>query len=60
MSDGANNGGAINPEEAIVYAKQNDIQVFSIGMGSTKKDAYGRVLLDEDLSNSKFFLYILH
>ncbi|PLW79638.1 aerotolerance regulator BatA [Candidatus Woesearchaeota archaeon] len=49
LSDGANNGGVITPDESIAYAKSNDIQVFTIGMGSKKTDAYGRVLLDEAL-----------
>jgi Ca-activated chloride channel family protein len=49
LSDGANNGGVITPDEAINYAKTNEIQVFTIGMGSRKTDQYGRVLLDEPL-----------
>lgn len=49
LSDGADNGGAISPEEAIVYAKKNNIQVYTIGMGSKTTDRYGRKLLDEEL-----------
>lgn len=52
LSDGANNGGAISPEEAISFAKQNDLKVFTIGMGKQKTDQFGRVLLDENLLKS--------
>lgn len=52
LSDGANNGGAITPNEAIVYAKTNNLQVYTIGIGSKKVDAYGNVLLDEALLKS--------
>jgi Ca-activated chloride channel family protein len=43
LSDGVNNAGYIAPLEAIEYAKANNIQVYTIGMGST-----GRVLLGYD------------
>lgn len=36
LSDGDNNAGVISPEEAAVFAKSNNIQVYSIGMGSDK------------------------
>jgi Ca-activated chloride channel family protein len=49
MSDGANTGGAVSPDDAINYAKINDVQVFVIGIGKDKVDAHGRVLLDEPL-----------
>jgi len=34
LSDGVNNAGVITPQEAIAFAKVNNIQVYSIGMGS--------------------------
>lgn len=34
LSDGVNNAGVITPEEAIQFAKDSDIQVFTVGMGS--------------------------
>jgi len=34
LSDGVNNAGVISPDEAILFAKQNKIQVYTIGMGS--------------------------
>ncbi|ETA69109.1 N-terminal double-transmembrane domain-containing protein [Methanolobus tindarius DSM 2278] len=43
LSDGVNNAGYISPDEAIQFAKANDIQVYTIGMGST-----GQVLLGYD------------
>jgi Ca-activated chloride channel family protein len=43
LSDGVNNAGYISPDEAIEFAKANDIQVYTIGMGST-----GQVLLGYD------------
>jgi len=36
LSDGVNNAGVINPDEAIQFAKMNNIQVYTIGMGSEK------------------------
>lgn len=41
LSDGVNNAGVISPQEAIAYAKQNKIQVYSIGLGSTGKTVLG-------------------
>lgn len=35
LSDGVNNAGVISPDEAIIFARDNSIQVYSIGMGST-------------------------
>lgn len=34
LSDGVNNAGVVTPEEAIAFAKENKIQVYTIGMGS--------------------------
>lgn len=34
LSDGVNNAGVISPDEAIKFAKSNDIQVYVVGMGS--------------------------
>ena len=34
LSDGVNNAGVITPDEAVQFAKVNDIQVYTIGMGS--------------------------
>ncbi|MCV0366211.1 MAG: VWA domain-containing protein [Nitrosopumilus sp.] len=47
LSDGVNNAGVITPREAIAFAKSNDIQVYTIGLGSEKKvllgyDFFGR------------------
>ena len=44
LSDGVNNAGYISPDEAIQYAKANNIQVYTIGIGSNNK-----VLLGYDL-----------
>jgi Ca-activated chloride channel homolog len=44
LSDGVNNAGYISPDEAIQYAKANNIQVYTIGIGSNSK-----VLLGYDL-----------
>ena len=41
LSDGVNNAGVITPEEAINFAKANNIQVYSIGMGSEEKVVLG-------------------
>jgi Ca-activated chloride channel family protein len=57
LSDGVNNAGVISPDEAIKFANDNDIQVFTIGMGSEGKvvlgyDFFGRpsyAELDEEL-----------
>jgi Ca-activated chloride channel homolog len=43
MSDGVNNAGMISPDDAIKFAKTNNIQVYTIGIGS--KD---RVILGYD------------
>ena len=34
LSDGVNNAGVISPAESILFAKNNKIQVYSIGLGS--------------------------
>lgn len=36
LSDGVNNAGTISPAEAILFAQNNKIQVYSIGLGSTE------------------------
>jgi Ca-activated chloride channel family protein len=41
LSDGVNNAGVISPEEAIEFAKSNKVQVYTIGLGSTKKVVLG-------------------
>jgi Ca-activated chloride channel family protein len=41
LSDGVNNAGYISPDEAIQYAKANNIQVYTIGMGSNSKVLLG-------------------
>lgn len=41
LSDGVNNAGVINPDEAIQFAKTNDIQVYTVGMGSKEKVILG-------------------
>lgn len=43
LSDGVNNAGVISPTQAIEFAKINDIQVYTIGMGSE-----GKVVLGHD------------
>lgn len=43
LSDGVNNAGVISPQEAIEFAKTNNIQVYTIGLGSE-----GKVVLDYD------------
>lgn len=43
MSDGVNNAGVISPEEAVAFAKANNVQVFSVGMGTE-----GRAILGYD------------
>ncbi len=45
LSDGVNNAGYISPDEAIQYAKANNIQVYTIGMGSNSKVLLGYDLL---------------
>ena len=41
LSDGVNNAGVISPDEAINFAKQNKVQVYTIGMGSKNKVILG-------------------
>ena len=41
LSDGANNAGSISPDDAIVLAKKNSIQVHTIGLGSDKQVVLG-------------------
>ena len=41
LSDGVNNAGVISPGEAVAFAKANNIQVYSIGMGSEGKVVLG-------------------
>jgi Ca-activated chloride channel family protein len=56
LSDGVNNAGVISPYEAVAFAKSNNIQVYTIGLGSDQKvllgyDFFGRAQyaeLDED------------
>ncbi len=43
LSDGVNNAGVISPEEAVAFAKTNNIQVYTIGLGSE-----GKVILGYD------------
>jgi len=57
LSDGVNNAGVVSPQEAIEFAKTNNIQVYSVGMGSEKPvilgyDFFGNpqyAKLDEEL-----------
>ncbi len=41
LSDGVGNAGVITPREAIIFAKLNDIQVYTIGLGSEDKVVLG-------------------
>lgn len=41
LSDGVNNAGVITPSEAVAFAKLNDIQVYTIGLGSENKVVLG-------------------
>ncbi len=41
LSDGVNNAGVITPKEAIEFAKTNNIQVYTVGMGSEEKVVLG-------------------
>ncbi len=41
LSDGVNNAGVISPKEAIAFAKANNIQVYTIGLGSKDKVVLG-------------------
>ncbi|RDJ32255.1 MAG: VWA domain-containing protein [Crenarchaeota archaeon] len=70
LSDGVHNSGLITPDEAIDYAKMNNVQIHTIGLGSEepvflRNDVYGEpqyVELDEqtlkkiaDETNGKYF-----
>ena len=60
LSDGVSNSGIISPSEAVSFAKSNNIQVYTIGLGSEGKtilgyDFFGRpqyAELDEDTLKS--------
>jgi len=41
LSDGVNNAGVITPQEAVTFAINNKIQVYTIGMGSDEKVVLG-------------------
>ncbi len=41
MSDGVNNAGVISPDDAISFAKTNNIQVYTVGIGSNEKVVLG-------------------
>jgi Ca-activated chloride channel homolog len=41
LSDGVNNAGVISPDEAIQFAIDNEIQVYTIGMGSNEPTVIG-------------------
>ena len=41
MSDGVNNAGVISPDDAISYAKTNNIQVYTVGIGSKERVILG-------------------
>jgi Ca-activated chloride channel homolog len=41
LSDGENNAGYISPDEAIQYAKANNIQVYTVGIGSNSNVLLG-------------------
>ncbi|RMF07257.1 VWA domain-containing protein [Candidatus Woesearchaeota archaeon] len=41
LSDGVNNAGVISPQEAVAYAKANNIQVYTVGMGSRDRVVLG-------------------
>ena len=41
LSDGSNNAGVISPNEAIQYAKINNVQVYTIGLGTKGKTVLG-------------------
>jgi Ca-activated chloride channel homolog len=43
LSDGVSNAGVISPSEAVAFAKSNNIQVYTIGLGS-----YGKTVLGYD------------
>jgi Ca-activated chloride channel family protein len=41
MSDGVNNAGVISPDEAISFANTNNIQVYTVGIGSNENVLLG-------------------
>jgi len=41
LSDGVNNAGVISPGEAVAFARENKIKVFTIGLGSEKPVVLG-------------------
>ncbi len=41
LSDGVNNAGVITPREAVAFAQSNDIQVYTIGLGSAERVVFG-------------------
>lgn len=41
LSDGVNNAGSVSPEDAIILAKKNNIQVHTVAMGSDKQVILG-------------------
>jgi Ca-activated chloride channel family protein len=41
MSDGVNNAGVISPDDAISFAKTNNIQVYTVGIGSNQNVILG-------------------
>jgi len=41
LSDGVNNAGVVTPSEAIAFAKENKIQVYTVGMGSVEPVVLG-------------------
>jgi len=41
MSDGVNNAGVISPDDAISFAKTNNIQVYTVGIGSNENVVLG-------------------
>lgn len=41
LSDGVNNAGVITPREAVAFAQSNDIQVYTIGLGSEERVVFG-------------------
>lgn len=42
LSDGVNNAGIVSPQEAVLFAKAQDIKVYTVGMGSNSKVELGR------------------
>ena len=64
LSDGVHNSGFVTPDEAIAYAKANNVQIHTIGLGSVepvylRDDIYGEpqyAELDEE-TLMKIFIY---